>query len=273
VLDDRLAVRGIRLRTPSGERLAQARGDAGKLPAAAVDRASGDQREAEETVAPLERQLLGDAAAHRDAGDVRAWDPQPVEHGDRIGGEVGAGVAGGAGRIAGRAPGVAVVVAHDEATALRQAPAQVLVPVVHGAARAGDEQDRGRARVADRLDAELRAAAGPDRPLLTLHGGRDATRAARARLGRMCRNIRQLHNFDPPATDEEIRSAALQYVRKISGYHKPSQANAEAFERAVDEVAAASARLLAGLTTAAPPKDRDVEAAKARARAQQRYAA
>jgi hypothetical protein len=89
----------------------------------------------------------------------------------------------------------------------------------------------------------------------------------------MCRNIRQLHNFDPPATEEEVRSAALQFVRKISGYNKPSQANAEAFERAVDEVAAASARLLASLTTSAPPKDREAEAAKTRARAQQRYAA
>jgi hypothetical protein len=89
----------------------------------------------------------------------------------------------------------------------------------------------------------------------------------------MCRNIRQLHNFDPPATEEEIRSAALQYVRKISGYNKPSQANGEAFERAIDEVAAASTRLLHALTTSAPPKDREVEAAKARARAQQRYAA
>ena len=89
----------------------------------------------------------------------------------------------------------------------------------------------------------------------------------------MCRNIRPLHNFDPPATEEEIRSAALQYVRKISGYNKPSQANAEAFDQAVDEVAAASARLLKALTTAAPPKDREAEAAKARARAQQRYAA
>ena len=89
----------------------------------------------------------------------------------------------------------------------------------------------------------------------------------------MCRNIRPLHNFDPPATDEEVRSAALQYVRKISGYTKPSQANAEAFERAVDEVAVASARLLGQLTTSAPPKDREAEAAKARARSQQRYAA
>ena len=89
----------------------------------------------------------------------------------------------------------------------------------------------------------------------------------------MCRNIRTLHNFKPPATDEEVRSAALQYVRKISGYTKPSQANAEAFERAVDAVAAASAQLLGELVTSAPPKDREVEAAKRRARAAERYAA
>jgi len=89
----------------------------------------------------------------------------------------------------------------------------------------------------------------------------------------MCRNIRQLHNFDPPATSEEVRAAALQYVRKISGSSKPSAANAEAFARAVDEVAAASARLLDQLVTNAPPKDREVEAAKARARAATRYAA
>jgi hypothetical protein len=89
----------------------------------------------------------------------------------------------------------------------------------------------------------------------------------------MCRNIHTLYNFDPPATEEEVRSAALQYVRKISGFHKPSRANAEAFERAVDEVAGASARLLARLTTTAPPKDREAEAAKARARFAQRQAA
>ena len=89
----------------------------------------------------------------------------------------------------------------------------------------------------------------------------------------MCRNIRPLSNCEPPATYDEIQAAALQYVRKISGYTKPSQANAEAFERAVDEVAAASARLLGELTTSAPPKDREAEAAKARARSQQRYAA
>ncbi|HEV2786969.1 MAG TPA: DUF2277 domain-containing protein [Solirubrobacteraceae bacterium] len=89
----------------------------------------------------------------------------------------------------------------------------------------------------------------------------------------MCRNIRQLHNFDPPATDEEIRAAALQYVRKISGSSKPSAANAAAFERAVDAVAAASAELLGQLVTSAPPKDRELEAAKARARSAGRYAA
>ena len=89
----------------------------------------------------------------------------------------------------------------------------------------------------------------------------------------MCRNIRTLHNFQPPATEEEIRASALQYVRKISGYNKPSQANTEAFDRAVEDVAQITARLLGQLETAAPPKDREVEAAKKRARAQQRYAA
>lgn len=89
----------------------------------------------------------------------------------------------------------------------------------------------------------------------------------------MCRNIRTLHNFEPPATAEEVRNAALQYVRKISGSTKPSRANTEAFERAVDAVTEASARLLDELVTSAPPKDREVEAAKARARSAQRYAA
>ena len=88
----------------------------------------------------------------------------------------------------------------------------------------------------------------------------------------MCRNIQTLHNFEPPATEEEVRSAALQYVRKISGFTKPSQANEEAFERAVDEVTAASARLLDSLVTTAPPKDREVEAARRRARAAKRFA-
>jgi len=87
----------------------------------------------------------------------------------------------------------------------------------------------------------------------------------------MCRNIRTLYNFEPPATDDEVRAAAEQYVRKISGFTKPSQANADAFARAVDEVAAASSRLLGELVTNAPPKDREVEAAKARARAAERY--
>ncbi len=89
----------------------------------------------------------------------------------------------------------------------------------------------------------------------------------------MCRNIRTLHNFDPPATEDEIQASALQYVRKISGFSKPSQANAEAFERAVEDVAAISARLLDELVTNAPPKDRAVEAAKAKARSAARYAA
>jgi hypothetical protein len=88
----------------------------------------------------------------------------------------------------------------------------------------------------------------------------------------MCRNIRTLYNYEPTATDDEVRAAALQYVRKISGFTKPSQANAEAFEDAVDAVAAVSAELLDRLVTSAPPKDREVEAAKARARAAERFA-
>lgn len=89
----------------------------------------------------------------------------------------------------------------------------------------------------------------------------------------MCRNIRPLYNFEPPASEDEVRSAALQYVRKISGFTKPSQANEAAFERAVDEVAEASSRLLSLLVTSAPPKDREQEAAKRRERSAQRYAA
>jgi len=88
----------------------------------------------------------------------------------------------------------------------------------------------------------------------------------------MCRNIRTLHNYEPPADEEEVRAAALQYVRKVSGYSKPSRANAEAFEEAVDEVAEVTATLLDRLVTSAPPKDREVEAAKARARAAERFA-
>jgi hypothetical protein len=88
----------------------------------------------------------------------------------------------------------------------------------------------------------------------------------------MCRNIRTLYNFAPPATDEEVHAAAEQYVRKISGFTKPSQANAEPFARAVEAVAEASQKLLSELSTSAPPKDREVEAAKARARAEQRFA-
>ncbi len=89
----------------------------------------------------------------------------------------------------------------------------------------------------------------------------------------MCRNIRTLHNFEPPASEDEIRAAALQYVRKVSGATKPSQANAAAFEHAVEAVAAITTELLDALVTNAPPRDRDVEAAKARERAAKRYAA
>jgi hypothetical protein len=89
----------------------------------------------------------------------------------------------------------------------------------------------------------------------------------------MCRNIHTLYNFEPPATNEEIRDASLQYVRKISGFTKPSKANEEAFARAVDEVTAASKRLLEQLVTSAPAKDREVEAERARARAAKRFAA
>lgn len=88
----------------------------------------------------------------------------------------------------------------------------------------------------------------------------------------MCRNIRQLHNFEPPATRDEVRAAALQYVRKVAGTTNPSQRNQEAFDVAVAAVAAATEELLAALVTTAPPKDREVEAAKARERAQKRYA-
>jgi hypothetical protein len=89
----------------------------------------------------------------------------------------------------------------------------------------------------------------------------------------MCRNIRTLHNFEPAATEEEIQASALQYVRKISGSTKPSQANQEAFDEAVEEVAEVTAKLLDRLVTSAPPKDREVEAAKARARSEKRFAA
>lgn len=89
----------------------------------------------------------------------------------------------------------------------------------------------------------------------------------------MCRNIRTLHNFEPAATDAEIRAAALQYVRKVSGSTKPSKANEAAFGRAVDEIAHITAHLLDDLVTTAPPRDREVEAAKARARAAKRFAA
>jgi hypothetical protein len=89
----------------------------------------------------------------------------------------------------------------------------------------------------------------------------------------MCRNIRTLYNYEPPASEDEVRAAALQYVRKISGFTRPSHANEEAFEAAVDAVAAASAELLAALVTTAPPRDREIDAARARARAEKRFAA
>ena len=88
----------------------------------------------------------------------------------------------------------------------------------------------------------------------------------------MCRNIRTLYNFEPPATDDEVRDAALQYVRKLSGFRKPSKANQEAFDAAVEEIAAATQRLLDSLTTDVSPRDREVEAAKARARSAKRFA-
>ena len=87
----------------------------------------------------------------------------------------------------------------------------------------------------------------------------------------MCRSIKTLHNFDPPATDDEVRASALQFVRKLSGFTRPSKANQEAFDRAVDQVTDAARELLASLVTTAPPRDREVEAAKARARAAHRF--
>jgi hypothetical protein len=105
-------------------------------------------------------------------------------------------------------------------------------------------------------------------------GACDRDRRARgANLFGMCRNIRTLYNFEPPASPDEVHAAALQYVRKISGFTKPSHANEEAFARAVEEVAAASARLLSEMQTSAAPKDREVVAARARAAAAKRYAA
>lgn len=88
----------------------------------------------------------------------------------------------------------------------------------------------------------------------------------------MCRSIKVLFNFEPPATDDEIRAASLQFVRKLSGFNKPSQANQAAFDRAVDDVTAAARELIASLSTSAPPRDREVEADKARERSRQRFA-
>jgi hypothetical protein len=108
---------------------------------------------------------------------------------------------------------------------------------------------------------------------MAIRGDLEGTQGRLTRVRGMCRNIRTLYNFDPPATEEEIRAAALQYVRKISGFTKPSHANEAAFAQAVEAVSAASSALLASLQTAAPPKDREAEAAKARARAAERFAA
>jgi hypothetical protein len=102
---------------------------------------------------------------------------------------------------------------------------------------------------------------------------RDRPHPGRPEVIRMCRNIKPLFNYEPPATDDEVRAAALQYVRKISGSGKPSAANQAAFDRAVDEVARSSARLLAELVTAAPPRDREADAARARARSVRRFGA
>jgi hypothetical protein len=89
----------------------------------------------------------------------------------------------------------------------------------------------------------------------------------------MCRNIKNLFNFDPPVTDDEVRDASLQFVRKITGFNKPSKANEEAFQAAIDEIACISTRLLRSLETNAPPKNREEEAAKAKARAAERFSA
>ena len=107
----------------------------------------------------------------------------------------------------------------------------------------------------------------------TIGCGEPNPNAPRVTLPRMCRNIRTLHNFEPPATEDEVRAAALQYVRKVSGSTKPSRANTAAFERAVDEVSQATEKLLGELVTSAPVKDREVEAAKRREQAAKRYAA
>jgi hypothetical protein len=111
--------------------------------------------------------------------------------------------------------------------------------------------------------------AGVDGALCAFSGPRAAT----STLGRMCRNIRTLYNFEPPASHEEVHAAAVQYVRKISGFNKPSKANEAAFHQAIDEVAAASMRLLSSLETTSTPKNREEEAAKAKARSAQRFSA
>jgi len=102
---------------------------------------------------------------------------------------------------------------------------------------------------------------------------RDRVRDDSVKKGHMCRNIRPLFNFDPPVTPEEVRAASIQFVRKISGFTKPSKANEAAFERAIEEIAKVSSRLIESLETTAPPKNREEEAAKAKARAEERFGA
>src|SRR5688572_17270896 len=113
----------------------------------------------------------------------------------------------------------------------------------------------------------------PDLPLSNPRPYLSGSRKRGKEVIAMCRNIRTLFNFEPPATDAEIRASALQFVRKLSGFTAPSKANTQAFERAVEEVTEAAQRLIASLETQAPPRDRDVEAAKAKARARERYGA
>ena len=111
----------------------------------------------------------------------------------------------------------------------------------------------------------------PDRRQSNCNIGKNACATLCYFEGRVCRNIRNLFNFDPPVTEQEIHAASLQFVRKISGFTKPSKANEAAFAKAVDEVAAVSARFLGSIETTAPPKNREQEAAKAKARAAERY--
>ena len=157
MLDDRVAIVPVGLGALAGEGLAQSRRDARELLVAALDRRGGHQCQRLHAVAVVERQTLGEGAAHRDADHVCSSDVQRVEDRDRVGHEVGARVAGGAARVGGRAPRVAVVVAHHAAAGGGQLVTQLVVPPVHGRARPADEEDGGGVGLADRLDAQLRA--------------------------------------------------------------------------------------------------------------------